>query len=275
VSYVGEEWRLGVAGRTDQLDFEYSTNATDLTSGTWTGVSALNFVTPDIATAGAKNGNAAADRTALSTTISSLSIANGATFWIRWTDTNISGNDDGLAVDHFSLTPQGGVVIPTLNVSDVTLAEGNPPGTTTFTFNVTITSAAGPGGVTFDIATADGTAQDDNPAGEDNDYVAQNLTGQSIPSGSTGPYTFNVTVNRDTAFEPNETFFVNVTSITGANAGDTQGTGTINNDDAASADVSVAATLDTVGPYAVGQTVTYTVIVANGGPSTATNVSSA
>ncbi len=74
-------------------------------TGTWTNVAALNFVTPDTATTGAKNGNAAADRTALSSTISALSIANGATFWIRWTDIDATGADDGLAVDDFSLTP--------------------------------------------------------------------------------------------------------------------------------------------------------------------------
>ncbi len=106
INYTGEEWRLGTASRTDQLSFEYSTDATDLTTGSWTGVSALNFVTPDTATTGAKNGNAAADRTDLSSSISSLSIANGATFWIRWTDPDASGADDGLAVDDFSLTPQ-------------------------------------------------------------------------------------------------------------------------------------------------------------------------
>ena len=58
------------------------------------------------APAAAKNGNAAADRTALSSSIT-LSIANGATVWIRWTDFDASGADDGLAVDDFSLTPQG------------------------------------------------------------------------------------------------------------------------------------------------------------------------
>ncbi|MEO6194398.1 MAG: PEP-CTERM sorting domain-containing protein, partial [Thermoanaerobaculia bacterium] len=68
VAYTGEEWRLGTAARTDQLSFEYSTNATDLVTGTWTNVAALNFVTPDTVTTGAKNGNAAADRTALSST---------------------------------------------------------------------------------------------------------------------------------------------------------------------------------------------------------------
>ncbi len=107
VAYNGEEWRLGTAGRTDQMNFEYSTNATDLVTGTWTNAAALNFVTPDTATTGAKNGNAAADRTAVSSTVSSLNIPNGATFWIRWNDADATGADDGLAIDDFSLTPNG------------------------------------------------------------------------------------------------------------------------------------------------------------------------
>src|SRR5262245_8864026 len=111
---------------------------------------------------------------------------------------------------------------PTLNVSDVTLSEGNPPGTTTFTFAVTLTVPGGPGGVTSDIATADGTAQDDNPITEDNDYVGQSLTAQTIPAGGTGPYNFSVTVNRDLFPELNETFFVNVTNIVGATGADVQ-----------------------------------------------------
>ncbi len=36
IKYDGERWRTGVTGRSDKLQFEYSTNATDLTSGTWT-----------------------------------------------------------------------------------------------------------------------------------------------------------------------------------------------------------------------------------------------
>jgi uncharacterized repeat protein (TIGR01451 family) len=236
VAYTGEQWRIGntAAARDDRLDYQYSLDATSLATGTWIDVDALDFTNPikTAAVAGALDGNAAANRTAISQSIPGLSIANGATFWIRWNDLNAANPDDGLAVDDFSLTPQGaGPVVPALNINDVTLAEGDPPGTTTFTFAVTLTAPAGPGGVLFDIATADGTAQDGNPLGEDNDYVAQSLTGQSIPMGSTGPYNFNVTVNRDTTVEPNQTFFVNVTNITGANAGDVQGQGTITNDD--------------------------------------------
>lgn len=106
IAYTGEQWRLGTAARTDQLTFEYSLNATFLNNGTWIAQPALNFVTPNTATAGAKDGNAVDNRTAISSTVGSLSIANGATFWIRWTDVDASSADDGLAVDDFSLTPR-------------------------------------------------------------------------------------------------------------------------------------------------------------------------
>jgi len=121
ISYTGEEWRLGAAGRTDRLDFQYSTDATSLTTGTWTEVDALDFTTPATSgTAGARDGNATANRTAVSYSITGLSVANGAAFWIRWTDYNASGSDDGLAVDDFSLTAAGNTdpliaVVGTLN----------------------------------------------------------------------------------------------------------------------------------------------------------------
>lgn len=226
VAYTGEEWRLGTAARTDQLGFQYSTNATDLVTGSWTSVAALNFVTPDTATVGAKNGNAAADRTALSSTISGLSVANGATFWIRWTDTDATSSDDGLAVDDFSLTPSGsGGGGVSLSINDVSLEEGNS-GTTSFAFTVTLSAPAPAGGVTFDVATGGGTAT----AGSD--YTAVSLTGQSIAEGGTTA-TITVSVLGDSTPEPNETFFVNVTNVvgTGATIGDGQGQGTIVNDD--------------------------------------------
>src|SRR6185369_8821 len=50
----------------------------------------------------------------LSSTITGLSISNGASFWIRWTDVDATGADDGLAVDDFSLTASGGDAAPTV-----------------------------------------------------------------------------------------------------------------------------------------------------------------
>jgi predicted extracellular nuclease len=124
--------------------------------------------------------------------------------------------------------------VTTLSINDVTVAEGNT-GTVTATFTVSLSAQAGAGGVSFDIATADNTA-----TVADSDYVARSLTGQSIAQGAS-TFTFDVTVNGDTTTEPNETFFVNVTNVTGATVGDAQGTGTITNDDNAVPALSIAA----------------------------------
>lgn len=120
----------------------------------------------------------------------------------------------------FTITAGG---VPSLSINDVTQSEGNA-GTVIFTFTVSLSSAAPAGGVTFDISTADGTAS------APGDYASHVLTSQTIPAGSNS-YTFDVTVNGDTAIEPNETFFVNVTNVTGATVADGQGQGTITNDD--------------------------------------------
>ncbi len=74
---------------------------------------------------------------------------------------------------------------------------------------MSLSAPAAAGGVTFDIATADDSAT--SPS----DFTAKTCTGQTIPQGNSTS-TFNVLVNGDTAFEPDETFFVNVTNVTGA-----------------------------------------------------------
>lgn len=111
ISFVGEQWRLGTQGRADRIDFQYSLDATSLTTGTWTNVDALDFITPNLTAAvGALDGNAVGNRTAVSGVISGLSIPNGAVFWIRWSDFNAQGSDDGLGVDDLSVTAQDGLV---------------------------------------------------------------------------------------------------------------------------------------------------------------------
>ncbi|MBL8512887.1 MAG: ExeM/NucH family extracellular endonuclease, partial [Betaproteobacteria bacterium] len=112
---------------------------------------------------------------------------------------------------------------PTLSINDVSLSEGNS-GTTTFTFTVSLSAPAGVGGVTFNIATANGTAT----AGSD--YVAKSLSAQTIPQGQSS-YVFSVDVNGDTNMEPNETFTVNVTGIMGASNTIASATGTIVSDE--------------------------------------------
>ncbi|MBN8457963.1 MAG: PEP-CTERM sorting domain-containing protein [Verrucomicrobia bacterium] len=106
ITYTGEQWRLGATGREDRLDFEYSANATSLTTGTWTSYNSLDFVAPVTSgTTGALNGNTSPNRTTgITATITGLSVTVGGTFWIRWKDFNATGADDGLAVDDFSIT---------------------------------------------------------------------------------------------------------------------------------------------------------------------------
>ncbi|GAB4458698.1 MAG: hypothetical protein Kow0070_12700 [Anaerolineales bacterium] len=105
IRYTGEQWRLGAVSRTDRMDFQYSTDATSLTTGTWVDVDSLDFTAPFTSVSGQLDGNAAQNRTILGYAITGLNISNGSTFWVRWTDLDASNSDDGLAVDDFSLTP--------------------------------------------------------------------------------------------------------------------------------------------------------------------------
>src|ERR1051325_5311530 len=132
----------------------------------------------------------------------------------------------GLAIHNFSVTPhRGGGPTPTpaLSINDVSQAEGDS-GTTNFTFTVSLNTPAQTGGVTFTVNTADGTAT------APSDYTAIVNGAGSIPEGSSSTQV-TVSVNGDTTPEPNETFFVNITNVTGAGVTDGQGQGTITNDD--------------------------------------------
>jgi Ca2+-binding RTX toxin-like protein len=119
--------------------------------------------------------------------------------------------------------------VPTLSINDISLNEG-VSGITAYTFTVTL-SANPSSNVTVTLNTADGTT---NPATTaDNDYAA--ISGLVLTFVPNGPLTQTVTVNvaGDSKFERDETFFVNLSSPTGATLADGQGLGTIQNDDLA------------------------------------------
>jgi Bacterial Ig-like domain/Lamin Tail Domain/Secretion system C-terminal sorting domain len=146
ISYTGEEWRLGAATRTDQLDFQYSLDATNLTNGTWTDVNQLDFITPNTTTTGSLDGNIAANQTAITYTITGLSIPVGVSFFIRWNDFNVSGADDGLAVDDFSIetNPADNTAPVISSISPLNNAVNVPVNlTTTITFSENIQKGTG------------------------------------------------------------------------------------------------------------------------------------
>jgi predicted extracellular nuclease len=114
-----------------------------------------------------------------------------------------------------------------ISINNVSANEGNS-GTTAFTFTVSLSAPAPSGGVSFNIATGDNTATVAN-----NDYLAKSLSAQTIASGNSS-YTFTVSVNGDLVNESDESFFVNLGNVSGANVADGQGLGTIQNDDVVS-----------------------------------------
>lgn len=106
LDYFGEQWRLSNAGA-DKLTFEYSTDATALSNGTWTTFSLLDFasILNNGSSAGtALNGNLAANRDEIFATITGLSIADGGHFAFRWTDLDVGASDQGLGIDDLTFT---------------------------------------------------------------------------------------------------------------------------------------------------------------------------
>ncbi|MBA3653472.1 MAG: hypothetical protein H0W70_04690 [Actinobacteria bacterium] len=143
IAYTGEQWRLGTLARPDQLDFQYSLDAVSLATGTWTDVNGLDFAAPtDGPTVGALDGNA--NSTTRSATISGLSIQPDASFWLRWTDFDASGADDGLAVDDFQITPHAATTssttttLPPVTTTSTSTTTTLPPVTTTSSTTTTL-----------------------------------------------------------------------------------------------------------------------------------------
>jgi hypothetical protein len=109
-----------------------------------------------------------------------------------------------------------------VSISDVALPEGDV-GTTTFSFALTLAEPA-VGGESLTVTTSDGTA-----TVADGDYVARTDTLTFAPDATS--VSFDVVVNGDTDVEPDETFFVTLSSPSGLLIIDGTGLGTIQNDD--------------------------------------------
>ncbi|HRE02573.1 MAG TPA: Calx-beta domain-containing protein, partial [Ilumatobacteraceae bacterium] len=112
--------------------------------------------------------------------------------------------------------------VPAVSIGDVTMAEGHS-GSTTMTFTLSL-SAAALGGEMVTVATADNTATGGS------DYVALVPTAVTFDEDDMTKIV-SVTINGDTAVEPDETLFVNLSNPLGLTIADAQGIGTITNDD--------------------------------------------
>jgi hypothetical protein len=109
IAYNAETWRRGFT-IFDVLDFQYSTDATGLGTGSWTNVNSLDGISAGPQASGApepRDGNTSRFR--LSAQFPVI-VPPGGEVWIRWTDRSSGGGpvgEDGLAVDDFALTAGG------------------------------------------------------------------------------------------------------------------------------------------------------------------------
>lgn len=132
-------------------------------------------------------------------------------------------SDDGFALSGSPRTVTINDDDGRLSINDQSLTEGDS-GTKPMAFTVSLNRAMN-SDVIVTYATSDNTA-----TVADNDYVATSGT-LTIPAGQLLK-TFDVTINGDTKYEPNETFNLTIGNAQGVTVYDSTGIGTIQDDDA-------------------------------------------
>jgi hypothetical protein len=107
ISYRGEQWRRGNC-ISDTLLFRYSITATglgDTAASAWTIFHPLSLISPYAGslTSTALNGNANGNHVTIADTIN-VTILPGDSVFFSWSDKDVTGSDDGLAIDDLSVT---------------------------------------------------------------------------------------------------------------------------------------------------------------------------
>lgn len=156
------------------------------------------------------------------------------------------------------LAPCSGPGVPLVSAANVSANETDS-GFTPFVFLVQLSEPAPEGGVSFDFQTADGSAT----AGSD--YVA--ISGSRTIAEGADSTSITVEVIGDTVPEPNETFTLNLTAISGAVPASLSATGTILNDDIATLKIHEIQGAGMESPYAGQRVQTIGNIVTARGPA--------
>jgi CSLREA domain-containing protein len=133
---------------------------------------------------------------------------------------NYAGDSDFSPSSGALAQPQ--MVQTAISINDLSLTEGDA-GTKIMNFTVTLSTASNLT-VKVDYATANGTAT------APSDYAAIPTTTLTFNPGELSK-TIGVTINGDQMFEPDETFFVNLSNPVNATISKAQSTGTIVNDE--------------------------------------------
>ncbi|MCC6401797.1 MAG: PKD domain-containing protein [Flavobacteriales bacterium] len=183
-------------GFASSWNFEWSLN-----NLTWTPVGAMDLTTPAAAGAAVWTSN---NR---STTISSLSLANGSSIYFRWNSDDVSGSGsrDEIAIDDISVT---------MNASNTTVqftgsaASVSETGVST-TLTVSITNPDAINATTADVVLTAGTAS------RIGNYTTQTVT---FPAGSSANQTVTVTLTDNGACDGTEVFTFQLQNVAGGNS---------------------------------------------------------
>lgn len=217
ISGFSEQWRSGSSNAINEvIIFEYSTDATSLSTGTWTALTGLNLVEILTTTtaAAAVDGNNSANRTAITGSISSINLASGGTIWFRWRDADNTGSDGLYALDDLVVNYTNSGASTVSVASGTPAAEAAVPTAGTFT-------------ITFSSATAASTTLDYAYAGSstfNTDYTVSYSAGTpsgsaatgtlTVPSGVTS-VTVTITPIDDAAVEGTETVSLTISNPSG------------------------------------------------------------
>jgi hypothetical protein len=111
IQFYGEQWRRGNVPTADTLTFGYGlTNSIETATTPFAGLSFSSLNLQAAPTEVALDGNDPANRMLIQATIGGVNWTPGSSLAISWTATDLSGQDDGLAID--SLRLSGAVPAP-------------------------------------------------------------------------------------------------------------------------------------------------------------------
>jgi hypothetical protein len=150
--------------------------------------------------------------------ITGLTIANGASFMIRWLDFNASGSDDGMGIDDFSIKPCGTTSAPT--AADQSFCSSTSPTVS----NLTATGTS----IQWYAASSGGSALSTSTALTNSTvYASQTLTGCESATRASSTITLSAD-NTASAASSSPTLSINtaLTAITQTTTGATGASGT-------------------------------------------------
>jgi len=192
--YTGEQWFKSSAATAHTILIDYQVGAADLVGGTWTAVPGGTFTAPMATgtTATALDGDAAANSAKASVVVTGLSWAPGQELWLRFSDANESGNEQGLAVDdvHFLADEESGLYFDG-NSSHVTMGQGAASatafGASDFTVECRVVrtgpgvnASTGTGGVSAVPLIAKGVGEADGSNKDANYFLGIDSTGRLV-----------------------------------------------------------------------------------------------